>query len=309
MKRLLSIVLAALLLITAGVTSASAYTLPDGLWISDSEGDYDEVSGSGITGICYGYLGDSNTDMTVNIKDTTAIQKHIAELDSLTATGVILGDVDFSGEVNIKDATIIQKWLADIEVDSPIFHTLCLETNTDEEIIGTWETITDFSDIINATLIGESDDPLMAEYVNISEFNLKGITTFYFDGTCTNVVDREYLSESILLLKAELASDLYNYFDASFKAMGLNITVEYMLEYMGFASMEDYVDTIITDETVEYIAQDSEGTYYAADGKLYFDDNDNFEYYTIEGDTLTLTGNALGTYPEMYPVTYHRIDG
>ncbi len=62
----------------------------------------------GITGA----VGDANCDGDINIKDATAIQKHIAMLESLTDTGFILADVDASSDVNIKDATAIQKKIA-----------------------------------------------------------------------------------------------------------------------------------------------------------------------------------------------------
>ena len=62
-----------------------------------------------------GILGDANVDSDVNIKDATAIQKHIAKLESLTDTGFILADVDASSDVNIKDATAIQKFIAGID--------------------------------------------------------------------------------------------------------------------------------------------------------------------------------------------------
>ncbi len=62
-----------------------------------------------------GVLGDANCDNEINIKDATAIQKHIAKLELLTDTGLILGDVDESADVNIKDATAIQKHIAGID--------------------------------------------------------------------------------------------------------------------------------------------------------------------------------------------------
>ncbi len=62
-----------------------------------------------------GVLGDANCDTEVNIKDATAIQKHVAMLESLTEAGLILADVDASDDVNIKDATAIQKYIAGID--------------------------------------------------------------------------------------------------------------------------------------------------------------------------------------------------
>ena len=62
-----------------------------------------------------GLLGDANVDGKVNIRDATAIQKHIAGLITLSETGFVLADVDASGNVNVKDATAIQKHIAGIE--------------------------------------------------------------------------------------------------------------------------------------------------------------------------------------------------
>ncbi len=57
-------------------------------------------------------LGDVNRDGSVNIKDATAIQKHIAGLISLDSEQVSLADFNGDGTVNIKDATQIQKKIA-----------------------------------------------------------------------------------------------------------------------------------------------------------------------------------------------------
>ena len=61
-----------------------------------------------------GLLGDADTNGTVNVKDATAIQKHLADIQKLSETGVKLADVDGNSNVNIKDATAIQKYVAGI---------------------------------------------------------------------------------------------------------------------------------------------------------------------------------------------------
>ncbi len=68
-----------------------------------------------IDPVATGILGDANEDSNVNIKDATAIQKHIAGLTTLTETGAKLADVDASTIVNIKDATAIQKHIAGMD--------------------------------------------------------------------------------------------------------------------------------------------------------------------------------------------------
>ncbi|MGN1138513.1 MAG: starch-binding protein, partial [Ruminococcus sp.] len=58
-----------------------------------------------------GIYGDANVDKTVDINDVTAIQKQIADIATLSETGMLLADVDTNSAVNIKDATYIQKKL------------------------------------------------------------------------------------------------------------------------------------------------------------------------------------------------------
>ncbi len=57
-------------------------------------------------------LGDVDKDGDINIKDATAIQKHIAMLITLDDEAIILADYDGDSEVTIKDATAIQKKIA-----------------------------------------------------------------------------------------------------------------------------------------------------------------------------------------------------
>ncbi|MBR3971886.1 MAG: dockerin type I repeat-containing protein [Ruminococcus sp.] len=62
------------------------------------------------------YVGDADQDRVVNVKDATAIQKHLADIQKCNITA---GDVDKNG-LNIKDATAIQKYVAGMDVDAPI---------------------------------------------------------------------------------------------------------------------------------------------------------------------------------------------
>ncbi len=59
-------------------------------------------------------LGDADQDLKINIKDATAIQKHIAKLTELSKTGMLAGDSNEDGILNIKDATEIQKHIANL---------------------------------------------------------------------------------------------------------------------------------------------------------------------------------------------------
>ncbi len=103
---------------------------PDTLEISETEGA-DKSEGLGYI---FGYLGDVDLTDTVNIKDATTIQKHVASLLNLKDSNITLADVDFSGAVNVKDATTIQKWIAGIAVDAPVYHLLYAPFNTSKHI-------------------------------------------------------------------------------------------------------------------------------------------------------------------------------
>lgn len=58
--------------------------------------------------------GDADLSGSINVKDATAIQKHIASLITLEAKALALADVTADKSVNVKDATAIQKFVAGI---------------------------------------------------------------------------------------------------------------------------------------------------------------------------------------------------
>ena len=61
-------------------------------------------------------IGDSNNDGNTDIRDITAIQRHIAKYKQLTGKQLVLADTDGNGMVNINDATRLQMYLAEYDV-------------------------------------------------------------------------------------------------------------------------------------------------------------------------------------------------
>ena len=57
-------------------------------------------------------IGDVNGDENINITDTTAIQKHIASINTLDENALIRADVNSDSSVYINDATLIQQYCA-----------------------------------------------------------------------------------------------------------------------------------------------------------------------------------------------------
>ncbi len=59
-------------------------------------------------------LGDVNLDGKVNIRDATAIQKHLANIETIEGLGKPAADYNGDGKITIKDVTAIQKKVANI---------------------------------------------------------------------------------------------------------------------------------------------------------------------------------------------------
>ena len=61
-------------------------------------------------------IGDTDNDSIINIRDVTAIQRHIAELNLLTEKQLAAADTNGDGKVDINDATHLQMYLAEYNV-------------------------------------------------------------------------------------------------------------------------------------------------------------------------------------------------
>ncbi|MBQ4128586.1 MAG: CotH kinase family protein [Ruminococcus sp.] len=72
------------------------------------------ISGTKIEAPVENIKGDADLDGEVTVLDATAIQKHCAQMLTLSEQGAINGDVNRDTKLNVLDATIIQKFLADI---------------------------------------------------------------------------------------------------------------------------------------------------------------------------------------------------
>lgn len=68
------------------------------------------------------YIGDADLDSNINIKDATAVQKHVAKVIDFTFLQQNVADADEDGEITVKDATLIQKAVAKIEkIDGSVY--------------------------------------------------------------------------------------------------------------------------------------------------------------------------------------------
>lgn len=90
---------------TPSPTSTTATTQPQTSSPTESESTSQTITGD----IMY---GDVNLDGGINIADVTTIQKHVAQIITLTGDACSVADVDGDGIVKIKDATCVQKSIA-----------------------------------------------------------------------------------------------------------------------------------------------------------------------------------------------------
>ncbi len=78
---------------------------------------------SSVDEACFGKIGDADTNRKINVKDATAIQKHLANIQALSENGELLADVNGDGKISIKDATSISKYIAKIDISDPVGET------------------------------------------------------------------------------------------------------------------------------------------------------------------------------------------
>ena len=62
-------------------------------------------------------LGDANQDKKISVKDVTAIQRYLADMELLSGDALTAADVNKDGTVSIKDATYVQLFLVEKEVE------------------------------------------------------------------------------------------------------------------------------------------------------------------------------------------------
>lgn len=309
MKKLIAVLLLVSLLLSAGSLSAfAAEETEPYYWVAETP----DIDPEELPGTVAGLMGDTDNNNTVNVKDATAIQKHLADIANFEGVSLHLADVDLSGGINIKDATAIQKWVAGIELDySYVSHALYEPNALDERLFGKWETTTDFGETLNELfLLLTAEDPLFAQYIEISSCPVKETYEFFDDYSYIVVTDKDMLSRAIETAKADLTKGMEGYLVATFKEMGYVLTIDEILTLMEYSSMEEYIDEFFPDDLISELETQAHGHYRTtSDEKLYLDEYSDtyYELYTIEGDTMTITGNNENLMPELYPMVFEKV--
>lgn len=128
------------IMLLAGLTAINAESIDSENVVITEEAGVDKES---VKGTVIGYVGDNDGNDTVNIKDATNIQKHLADIVTMNENSVLLSDVDDNGAVNIKDSTTIQKFIAGIPVDAIVNHLMYVpEESTSDEHTHNYSAVT-----------------------------------------------------------------------------------------------------------------------------------------------------------------------
>ncbi len=156
---------------------------------------------------------------------------------------------------------------------------------------GTWRTEIDMADMINQKLAAGG----MGEFVNISDFSITMVMDIKGDGTYAMTVDKDALNGSLEGVKEDMKNGVISYMENMIKEQGLNMSVEDAMAAANI-SLDDMIDQAFSEEAVGEMTANMniEGQYKAEDGKFYTSGSvdeapsDNYETYTLDGDTLTL---------------------
>lgn len=197
----------------------------------------------------------------------------------------------------------------------------CGEKTDAEKLVGKWETEVDMTELLNKQF-GENQE--MGEHLKVSEFKYTMYVTYKDDGTYVTEVDEKSFDDAFGILKADFKKGIEKYFEDSLKATnaqyGLQMTMEQYLAAAQIKSIDDLVDQALGEETANEILEDAKikGNFKIENGKMYttddFDDefdDDTYNTYILDGDSLTWTkkfgADEDDTMEELYPLVFVRV--
>lgn len=178
----------------------------------------------------------------------------------------------------------------------------------EQSVLGTWICELDFSEEYGSVL---AEDPDLAPHANFEGSVIKIVYTFNEDGTYEIEPDEDSAKEAYAELEADLTA-CYTSFVNELATIN-EIGVDEVLALSGFASIEEVVETDLAEIEYEDMINEfyQEGNFEAESDKLFFSDGkeygvdeEMYETYELDGDTLTLLSfvdnGEVDT--EIYPV-------
>lgn len=188
-----------------------------------------------------------------------------------------------------------------------------------DKVLGTWEGTLDMTDALNET-IASSGDEEMAEYLKFDSFELKISMTFNEDNTYSLSVDEDHLYEQIDSLMEQMCDCMYRYMEDYVAELGVDMSVDELLAQMGYTMEQLVEESMDKDDLADsFLELETQGNFQVKDGKLFLSeglsyavDEDVYELYTVDGNTLTINAGSgtsgfddIGDY--IYPMVLNKV--
>lgn len=171
--------------------------------------------------------------------------------------------------------------------------------NADQKkIVGTWQAEIDYAAAVNAGIESVKGAEKMAKYIEFDTFPLLTTFTFHDDGTYTVTMDASSVFSAVQNVRAHVAMGVLEYVENLIKEKNLPLSVN---EYLAFIGLNRLTlgQTLVTDRALEEMAEElskeTTGLYRVEKGKIYMTSStdeelteENYDTYTLDGDTLTL---------------------
>lgn len=185
--------------------------------------------------------------------------------------------------------------------------------SNEPDLVGKWECDYDLTDLMNESFaqgLGMEADEFM-KYMKFSDFVLKLDFEFTADGYMKIELNRESIEQRAAEGREMITNGLNAYFEDQLSDLGIDDVEAYLAE-VGMDPAAIAEESMGADFVEQQITAMSRTCKFSAkDGKLYsFDEGeianpDLYETFTLEGDTLTITGASDGS--EGYPFVLTRV--
>lgn len=184
--------------------------------------------------------------------------------------------------------------------------------NEKSAVLGTWKANVNLADYVNQGMAQE--DASAAEYLSVDSFYLTMVLTLREDNTYTVSLDESTVDTAMEQFKQDIRGGMEQYLVDMMAESGIEATIDEIMEAAG-TSMEELLEQAFTDEMVHQIVDEarSEGKFKVKSGKLYLSagldyevDDNVYDNYKVDGNTLTLldyVGEDDG-FLGMYPITF-----
>lgn len=193
-----------------------------------------------------------------------------------------------------------------------------------KDIIGSWTADINYAAAVNAGIYSADGMEDMGDYFKFDEFYLTTTFTFLEDGTYKVELDALSVFNAVKGIRGHMEAGMQEYIQDEIRKAGLNISASSYLGMLGL-NWTTLGEMLFSDYTMGKVAEElskgSAGHYRVEKGKLYMTENletelgeDNYDTYSLDGDTLTLLECHCqqeeileNVTKELYPVILKRV--